>query len=66
MKYFLQIIIFAIGTADFLLAWYVLDKLLSGMVANTLFVDIVVFTVALFIGWATDAILTSWLPAKYK
>jgi hypothetical protein len=65
MKYFLQILIFSIGTADFLLAWYALDKVLSTLQINNIIFDAGAFFIALCIGWATDAILTHLLPKKY-
>lgn len=66
MKYFLQLITFAIGTAAFLLVWFGVEKILSGVLVNTFLVDIVSFTIGLCIGWVVDAILGSYLLAKYK
>ena len=66
MKYFLTILIFPIGTAVFLVVWYLLDKMLISYQIEGLLLDAGAFLIALLVGWATDAILTSFLPAKYK
>ena len=66
MKYFLTILIFLIGTADFLLVWYLLDKVLISYQVESLVFDAGAFLIALLVGWATDAILTNLLQKKYK